>query len=338
VINGLVPIAAIGSSDRRATGPGLPSKPVELRQLQAFEAVATDLHFGRAAKRLFTSQPMVSEQIRRLEQELGASLFHRTSRRVELTPAGVELLARARLILAAVGDAAAAVRCLGDGTEGTIRVGITPPVAPGLAPHLIAALAETAPGIAVDLRQMWLPDLHAALVDGHIDIGVTPGTAPPPDQIQSRLLAREPLLIGVRPSHRLAGRSYVAIDELKDDVLGQPSEALFPAWTQAQRAVLKTARIDPPTAGLPGADLSAARWVDNPTVDWILLTPSLAAIHQETTFINLAPQHHIDFYLLLPVSRQNEPALARFVHTCLSTDLPTAWTRPPPQTPPEPSR
>ena len=310
--------------------------PVELRQLQAFEAVATDLHFGRAAKRLFTSQPMVSEQIRRLEQELGTSLFHRTSRRVELTPAGAELLSRARQILADVDGAAAAVHRLADGSEGTIRLGITPPAAPVLAPHLIAALAETAPGIAIDLRQMWLPDLYAALVEGRIDIGITPGTAPPPAKLQSRPLASEPLLAGVRPSHRLASRSCVAIDELKGDVLGQPSAALFPAWSQAQRAVLELAGIDPHVAALPAADISAARWVDHPEVDWILLTPSLAADHQETTFINLAPQHHIDFCLLLPLAHQHDPALSRFVNTCFSTDLPTGWARPPAQTPPEP--
>lgn len=336
-INGLLPIATIGSADRRAGRAGLPSRAMELRQLQAFEAVATDLHFGRAAKRLFTSQPMVSEQIRRLEQELGASLFHRTSRRVELTPAGAELLVRARLILAAVDDAAAAVRRLGDGTRGTIRVGLTPPAAPVLVPHLIAALAETAPGIAVDLRQMWLPDLHAALVDGHIDVAITPGTTPAPAKIRSRPLASEPLLVGVRPSHRLAGRSYVAIDEFEHDVLGRPSDALFPAWTQAQRAVLATAGIGPPTAALPAADITAARWVDHPQVDWILLTPSLAAHHQETSFIDLAPQHYIDFSLLLPVAHQDDPALARFVHTCFNTELPPGWTRPPALTSPEPA-
>lgn len=309
---------------------------MELRQLQAFEAVATDLHFGRAAKRLFTSQPVVSDLIRRLERELGASLFHRTSRRVELTPAGAELLDRTRIILAAVDDAAAAVRRLGAGTGGTIRIGITPPAAPVLAPHLIAALAETAPGIAIDLRQMWLPDLHGALVDGRVDIAITPGAAPPPAGIRSRLLASEPLLVGVRPSHRLADRSSVAIDELRHDVLGQPSDALFPAWAQAQRAVLQTAGIDPPVAALAAADISAARWVDHPHVDWILLTPSLAADHQETTFISLSPEHRVAFCLLMAAAHQDEPSLARFVRTCFDTELPTGWSRPAASTPAAP--
>jgi DNA-binding transcriptional LysR family regulator len=218
---------------------------VELRQLEAFEAVATDLHFGRAAKRLFTSQPALSEQIRRLERELGTPLFHRTSRRVELTPAGTELLARSRVILAEVHEAAAAVRRFQDGAFGSIRFGVTPPVTPVFAPHLVAVLAETSPGIAVELVQMWLPDLHSALVDGKIDVAVTPGAAQPPRGVQIRPLGREPLLVGLRASHRLANRSYVALQELNRDVLGQPSEALFPAWVQSPPRGARGRRDEP---------------------------------------------------------------------------------------------
>jgi len=301
---------------------------VELRQLQAFDAVATDLHFGRAAKRLFTSQPAISEQIRRLEQELGVTLFHRTSRRVELTPAGEELLARTRSILADVDNAVVAVRRLGDGNTGRLRFGLTPPAAPVLAPHLVAALAEDAPGIAIELCQMWLGDLHAALVSGTVDVAVTPGTAPPPDGIESRPLAKEPLLVGVRPTHRIAKQSSTTLDQLAEEVLGQASESLFPAWVQAQRAVLKSIPIAPPTALLAAPDLSAARWHDQPDIDWILLTPSLAASHHQTAFIDLNPAHHIHFSLLWRRAHQADPSLARFIQTCLTTDLPAGWSRP----------
>jgi DNA-binding transcriptional LysR family regulator len=301
---------------------------VELRQLQAFEAVATDLHFGRAAKRLFTSQPALSEQIRRLERELGTPLFHRTSRRVELTPAGTELLARARVILAQVDDAAAAVRRFRDGAFGSVRFGVTPPVTPVLAPHLVAVLAETSPGIAVDLVQMWLPDLHSALVEGNIDVAVTPGAAQPPRGVQIHPLGREPLLVGLRPSHRFANRSYVALDDLNGDVLGQTSEALFPAWVQAQQAVLKAAGMCPPTAALWAADLSATRWADQPEVDWVLVTPSLAAPHQTTTFVSLSPPEYIVFSLLWPRDHEHDPSLARFLKSTLAAELPTGWVKP----------
>jgi DNA-binding transcriptional LysR family regulator len=191
-----------------------------LRQLQAFEAVATDLHFGRAARRLFTSQPAVSELIRRLERELGVSLFFRTSRRVELTPAGTELLARTRVILAEVRDAAVAVRRLREGTEEVFTIGITPPAAPVLAPHLAAACTEELPGVAVDLHQMWLPDLLAAVAEAKIDAAITPGVTDPPDGTQMEVIASEPLLAGLRPTHRFAGRSRIAVEDLAGDSLG----------------------------------------------------------------------------------------------------------------------
>lgn len=108
---------------------------VELRQLEAFVAVATELHFGRAAERLHLAAPTLSELIRRLERELGTPLFTRTTRRVALTSAGAELLVRSKGIL---DEIAAAVRRVAGGDAGTVRLGITPPVAPVLAPHLIS--------------------------------------------------------------------------------------------------------------------------------------------------------------------------------------------------------
>lgn len=82
---------------------------MELRQLEAFVAVATELHFGRAAERLHLAAPTLSELIRRLERELGTPLFTRTTRRVALTSAGTELLARSKVILDEVAAARAAV-------------------------------------------------------------------------------------------------------------------------------------------------------------------------------------------------------------------------------------
>ena len=103
---------------------------VELRQLEAFVAVASELHFGRASERLRLAPPTLSELIRRLERELGTPLFTRTTRRVALTSAGTELLARSKVILEEVAAARAAVSRIAEGEAGTVRLGITPPVAP----------------------------------------------------------------------------------------------------------------------------------------------------------------------------------------------------------------
>src|SRR4051795_6550635 len=98
---------------------------MELRHLRYFVAVAEERHFGRAAERLHIAQPPLSQQIRRLEAELGAPLLHRTTRRVELAPAGEVLLARAREILAAVDAAAEDARRAARGEFGRLAIGFT---------------------------------------------------------------------------------------------------------------------------------------------------------------------------------------------------------------------
>ena len=169
---------------------------VELRQLEAFVAVADELHFGRAADRLHMAPPTLSELIRRLERELGTPLFTRTTRRVALTSAGAELSARSRLILEEVAAAKAAIRLVAGGDAGTVRVGITPPVAPSLAPHLVAIFAAEAPQVTIQMQRMWLPNMAEALLAGDIDVALTCGLIPEPGGIASEVFCAEALLVG----------------------------------------------------------------------------------------------------------------------------------------------
>src|SRR6476619_5858937 len=99
---------------------------LEPRLLRYFLAVAEELHFGRAAARLYISQPSLSNQIRKLERTLGTELFVRSSRQVELTAAGRALLEEAPLALAALERAADRTRLAGEGTAGTVRLGYAP--------------------------------------------------------------------------------------------------------------------------------------------------------------------------------------------------------------------
>ncbi len=127
------------------------------------------------AERLHLAAPTLSELIRRLERELGTPLFTRTTRQVAITSAGAELLTRATVILDEVAAAKAAARRVADGEAGTVRLGITPPAAPVLAPHLIGLFAAEAPQVTVELQRMWLPDLLDAVVTGDIDVAPTCG-------------------------------------------------------------------------------------------------------------------------------------------------------------------
>jgi DNA-binding transcriptional LysR family regulator len=298
---------------------------VELRQLEAFVAVATELHFARAAERLHIAAPTLSDLIRRLERELGTPLFTRTTRQVALTSAGAELLTRSKVILDEAAAAKAAIRRLADGEEGAVRLGITPPAAPVLAPHLINLFAAEAPQVTVELRRMWLPELLDAVATGAIDVALTCGPVPEPAGIATEVFCAEPLMVGVRPDHRLASRGTIALSDLAGEVLGIAPEALFPAWALAQRQALDAAGIAPPAIELADTDLAATRWADQRDIDWILLIPSLAATHTQTVIRPVAPRQLVSFTLQWNPSRAHTMAVARFVHCALAADLPPGW-------------
>lgn len=304
---------------------GVASEYVEFRELDAFVAVATELHFGRAATRLHFGTPSLSALIRRLEQELGAPLFTRTTRRVALTTAGEELLPRAKTILDEVNDAQAAVRRVAAGEAGTVRVGITPPVAPVLAPHLIEAFAALNPEVSVHLQRMWLTKLTPALAASDIDVAITCGLIPEPEGITSEVFCAEPLLVGLRRDHRLADRSALALSDLAHDVLGAISPDLFPAWALSQQQALDAAGVAPPTVPLSDTDLNAARWTEQAEVDWVLLIPSLTSGHANTEICPVEPLQLVPFTLQWNPHRAKNNAVARFVQAALSAPLPPGW-------------
>jgi DNA-binding transcriptional LysR family regulator len=298
---------------------------MEVRQLEAFVAVASELHFGRAADRLHMAPPSLSEQIRRLEIELGTPLFVRTTRRVAITPAGAEFLPRARSILDELKAARSAVRQVAGGESGTVRLGITPPAGPVLAPYLIQVFALEMPKVTVELHRMWLPNLIAALTSGEIDVGITCGTFPAPTGITTRVFCAERLLVGLRHGHRLAGSDGVELAELADEVLGMLPEALFPAWVISQRQALEAAGVTPTVVELRDTDLSAVRWLEQADVDWILLISSLAVEHGSTVVKPVVPLQLVPFSLLWNPRNAHNSAITPFVQTSLTADPPPGW-------------
>ena len=299
---------------------------MELHQLEAFVAVATELHFGHAAERLYIGQPTLSELVRRLERELGAPLLVRTTRRVGLTEAGAELLPRARTILEDVAAAANAVRRIAAGDGGTVRVGITPPVAPVLAPHLQQSFRENAPGVDVVLTQLWLPDLSQALIADDVDVAITCGYLPGHQELATEVFCSEPLLVGLRPEHRLAGQQTVTLGQLADEVLGTTSDTLFPAWAKVQQQALRRAGVLPRHRPLEATDLAAAGWAEQTELDWIMLIGSLARNHVDTVIREVEPACDVPFTLQWNPTRVQTPAVGRFVHHALTVEPPPGWT------------
>jgi DNA-binding transcriptional LysR family regulator len=187
---------------------------MELRHLRYFVAVAEERHFGRAAARLHIAQPPLSQQIRRLEDELGATLLYRTTRSVELAPAGEVLLVRAREILAAVDGATEDARRAARGEFGRLAVGFTGSATYALLPSVAAALRSALPGVMLDLRgEMLTPAQVEGLLDGMLDLGLL---RPPvrERELAVEVVRSEPLVAVLPEAHALAATDAVPLEEL----------------------------------------------------------------------------------------------------------------------------
>jgi DNA-binding transcriptional LysR family regulator len=187
---------------------------VELRHLRSFVAVAEERHFGRAAERLHMAQPPLSQQIRRLEAQLGVTLLHRTTRSVDLAPAGEVLLVRAREILAAVDRATEDTLRAARGEFGRLAVGFTGSATYALLPQVAAALRGALPGVVLDLRgELLTPAQVEGLLAGTLDLGLL---RPPvrERELAVEVVRREPLVAVLPEAHRLAGDGTVPLEEL----------------------------------------------------------------------------------------------------------------------------
>ncbi|MBS1878382.1 MAG: LysR family transcriptional regulator [Actinobacteria bacterium] len=186
---------------------------VTLAQLAYFVAVAEELHFSRAAKRLHISQSPLSQAIRALESNLGVELLQRTSRRVELTPAGEELLPAARATLAAARQAVNVAQGAAAAETGTVRVGFLAYGACNVIDLSLGAFAAESSKLRVQTSQSDFSDPTAGLADGAVDAAFVrlPISAP---ELETRTLMSEPRVAMLPNSHPLAGRERVEIAEL----------------------------------------------------------------------------------------------------------------------------
>jgi DNA-binding transcriptional LysR family regulator len=190
---------------------------VELRHLRYFVAVAEERHFGRAAARLHIAQPPLSQQIRRLEAELGEPLLYRTTRSVELSPAGEVLLDRGREILAEVDAAIEDARRAARGEYGRLAIGFTGSCTYTMLPALAAALRRELPGVVLDLRgELLTPAQVGRLLHGTLDLGLL---RPPVRErdLCTEVLHSETLLAVLPETHPLAEAEAVPLEHLQHE-------------------------------------------------------------------------------------------------------------------------
>jgi DNA-binding transcriptional LysR family regulator len=206
---------------------------MELRHLRYFVVVAEELHFRRAAERLHMSQPPLSQQIRRLEEEVGATLLLRNQRRVELTAAGAAFLERAREILVAVEDAARQARRVQRGEVGRLAVGFVGSAMYSFVPELLRAFRDQSPDIALRLLELGTTEQLRQLEDGRLDAGFLRAPRARPG-VTIETVLEEPVVVALPDVHPLAGRPLLRLGDLE----GEPLVLLTPARSPGLRDAL----------------------------------------------------------------------------------------------------
>lgn len=191
---------------------------MNLRDLRYLVALADHRHFGRAASASFVSQPTLSTQIKKLEEELGVPLFERAPRKVMLTPAGRDIAQRARQILTEVEQLKESARRQLDPEAGTVRLGIFPTLGPYLLPHVVPAIRARFPRLELLLAEEKTESILRMLREGTLDAGVL--ALPLHDEhLHIEPLFDEPFVLAVPDVHPLAGRRDVAMADLADQSL-----------------------------------------------------------------------------------------------------------------------
>ncbi|WP_432110110.1 LysR family transcriptional regulator [Streptomyces sp. AA1529] len=217
------------------------------RDLRYFAAVAEELHFTRAAERLYVSQPALSKQIRMLEKQVGAALFERDRREVRLSPVGAALLPHAQRILAEWEEAQTAVaRAVADQAAGLVVGMSTSPGRGGVLPAIRSRFTAARPDARLRLRQVSWHDPSAGLADGTCDVAFVWLPLPDPDRYRWVVVAEEPRLVAMPDTHPLAEAESVDFTDLLDEpFLALPDSAgpLRDYWLATEARGGRPARI-----------------------------------------------------------------------------------------------
>jgi len=197
---------------------------LDSRLLRSFLVLADELHYGRAAQRLFMTQPPLSKQIVRLEADLDVRLFERNRRGVKLTPAGKALVVEGRRLVAQAGQAIDTVRQVERGDSGRVRIAFNASSLFVVGEGMTRLLRERLPRVQFSWEEMGSSEQAQALLHDRIDIGLAQASDGVPG-LQSRVIAHVPLVAAVPQAHLLAGCSQISLAQLiNEDFVVVPRE------------------------------------------------------------------------------------------------------------------
>jgi DNA-binding transcriptional LysR family regulator len=200
----------------------------ELRLLRYFVAVAEELHFGRAARRLGIAQPPLSTAIKTFERQLGVELLRRTSRSVQLTAAGESLLRGGRRVLAVYAETLSEIEAQARGEQRRLRVGFDASTLAATT-RFVREFCEEQPHIELDLRSLSWGDGLAEVSDGTVDVAVVRLPVADPS-LQCHVLFEEPRVAVMNRNHPLARRDQITLSELRGEALVLP-RGTHGGWT-----------------------------------------------------------------------------------------------------------
>lgn len=187
---------------------------MNIRALQYFVKLAELKHFSKAADACFVSQPTLSTQIRKLEEELGVTLIERAPRNVMLTPVGEDIAHRARHVIRDIKHLKDAARRSKNPETGTIKLGIFPTLAPYLLPHVIPVIRRRYPELKLQLAEEKTEDILNMLDQGRLDAGLL---ALPVEVhgMEIEILFEEPFVMAMPASHPLSDKQSIGLDDLE---------------------------------------------------------------------------------------------------------------------------
>ena len=191
---------------------------MNLRAFHYLVTLADVRHFSKAAERCHVSQPTLSTQIRKLEEELDVQLVERSPRKVMLTEVGEEIVERGRAMLAEADAIKAIARRSRDPDSGTLRIGIFPTLAPYFLPHVVPEIRRRFPRLTLRLFEEKTEDVLSMLRQGRLDAGLL-ALPIDDDQLTSRRLFDEPFVLAVPEAHELGDRETIALSDLEHEEL-----------------------------------------------------------------------------------------------------------------------
>jgi DNA-binding transcriptional LysR family regulator len=215
---------------------------MELRQLRYFVSLAEELHFGRAAEREHIVQSALSQQLQRLERELGVRLLERSTHRVSLTAAGAVFLAEARQILVRADRAMEAARNAAEGAA-SLRVGIIDASYDSM-PQILHEVQARYPGLVIHQVETSVPAQYQHIADGRLDVGIG-RAALAPSSIASLLFRHDPLGVLVPAGHRFAALDAVPVRILAEEPLLLAEDAQAPEFNQFTVEMCRAAGFAP---------------------------------------------------------------------------------------------